>query len=275
MGTRAARLASTFAALLAAGSISLLAAQEGGPSGGAEASADLEADLPKAPGAQVALSLTETLGFETETGEPGSVVLREFLRASYGRYSGSADLSSSLGAASGSYSAFFDSVGAHFAYRVFGPESEGSFLDAYLRYRKLFVNAWELRIGGMARGVFGPRPAERGAFGDWAIGYEEIRIAVTGLPLALWGGNPVMRLGGGWRFSPRWAADAAVEYFSDEDAAYFPRTLFDFGASLELEKVSLRCRLVIKYTDFPTPTGYIDGYALRLAATIPLMGAGL
>jgi hypothetical protein len=79
-------------------------------------------------------------------------------------------------------------------------------------------------------------------------------------------------MGAGWRFSPRWALDAAVEFLSDEDAMYFPRTLFDFGASLALRSLSLRCRLVIKYSDFPTPTGYVDGYAIRAAATFPIYG---
>jgi hypothetical protein len=199
-------------------------------------------------------------------------VIRELMRASEGRLQGSADISTAIGVAPGNYSALLDSAGAHIAYRITGQGATGLYADAHLRYRELFENAWELRFGGTARARWGPGYEEEGLFGDWAVGFEEIRIAISGLPIALWGGNPLLRLGAGWRFSPRWALDAAIEFLSDEDAMYFPRTLFDFGASLALESLSLRFGLVIKYSDFPTPTGYLDGYALRAAATVPIKG---
>jgi hypothetical protein len=246
--------------------IALLAA-----AGGLVPAAGQEGEAPQ--GTPLRLLLTEGIGYETETAEPGTIVVRELLSASLGRLSGSADLSSAIGAATGSYSALLDAAGLRIAYRVLGEEPNGIFLDARLRYRELFEGARELRFGGTARGLWGPDAGAEGFFGDWAIGYEEIRITIDGLPIALLGGNPLLRLDAGWRFSSRWAADAAVEFFSDEDAGYFPRTLFDFGSRLDLAALSLQCRLVIKYTDFPTPTGYVDGYALRVAATIPLKGA--
>jgi hypothetical protein len=223
-------------------------------------------------GKALRLSYTEGLGYEAETGEPGAAVIREFLSANYGRLGGSADISTAIGVAPGNYSALLDSAGIHFSYRITGQEAEGISLDSHLRYRELFEDAWELRIGGTVRGAFGASADEQGPFGDWAVGFEEVRIAITDLPIALWAGNPLLRLGAGWRFTPRWALDAAVDYLSDEDAAYFPRTLFDFGSILALDSLSLRCRLIIKYTDFPTPTGYLDGYAFRVAATVPIQG---
>ena len=226
-----------------------------------------------APGeGSLELSYTEGLGYEAETGESGALVVRELLSASYGRLSGSADISSALGVAPGNYSALIDSAGLHFAYRLLGPGPAGISLDSHLRYRELFENAWELRVGGTVRGELGAPADEQGLFGDWAVGFEEIRIGITGLPIALWGGNPLLRLDAGWRFSPRWALDAAIEYLSDEDALYFPRTLYDFGAKLDLAAMTLRFRVVLKYTDFPTPTGCLDGCAFRAAATFPIQG---
>jgi len=240
------------------------------PAGGLSPAAAQEAAPPES--GSLRLSFTEGLGYEAETGEPGALVVRELLAASYARLSGSADVSSAIGVAPGNYSALIDSAGLHFAYRLLGTGPTGIFLDSHLRYRELFEDAWELRAGGTVRGEYGAPVDEQGLFGDWAVGFEEIRIAITGLPIALWGGNPLLRIGAGWRFSPRWALDAAIEFFSDEDAAYFPRTLFEYGSSLELPALTLRCRLVVKYSDFPTPTGYFDGYALRVTATVPIQG---
>jgi hypothetical protein len=217
-------------------------------------------------------SLAAGIGFETETGESGAIVLRELLSAAEGRLSAAADISSALGVAPGNYSALIDSAGLHVAYRLFGPGPTGISLDSHLRYRELFEDARELRFGGRVVGRWGGDIESKGIFGDWALGFEGIRTAIDGLPTALWEGNPLIRVDAGWRFSSRWTVDAAVESNSDEDASYSFRTLFDFGSSVDLAALSLRCRLMIKYSDFFTPTGYIDGFAFRVAVTIPLKG---
>jgi len=224
------------------------------------------------PATPIRLAFTESLGFETETLEPGAIVLAERLSGAEGRLSGSADISSSLGVAPGNYSALLDSGGLHFAYRLFGQEAPGVFLDSHLRYRFLIQGAWELRFGGVVGGGWGAGRDESGTFGDWEVGFEGLRTFIEDLPVALWQGNPLVRADLGWRFSRRWTADAAIATFSDEDASYSFRTFFDFGSSLELAALSLRLRLVVKYSDFATPTGYIDGFALRAFATIPLPG---
>jgi hypothetical protein len=219
------------------------------------------------------LSFTEGIGFETETAEPGALVLRELLSASEGRLSGDADISSAIGVAPGNYSALLDSAGLRFAYRFSDGETSGISLDSRLRYRLLVEDAWELRFGGTANGRWGSGVESKGFFGDWALGFEGLRTAIGGLPAALWEGNPLLRADLGWRFSRAWSVDAAAETFSDEDASDSFRTLFDFGSSLELSALSLRFRLVVKYSDFATPTGYIDGFDVRVAATIPIKGA--
>jgi hypothetical protein len=217
--------------------------------------------------------LTESIGYEVETDEPGALAARELLSASMGSLSGSVDISSAIGIAPGNYNALIDSAGLHFAYRFSDLEEATISFDSHLRYRELFEDAWELRYGATVKGFWGPGLAERGIFGDWAMGFEGISTVIGALSVPLTDGNPLFRFDAGWRFSSLWAADAAIESFSDEAAAYFPKALFDFGASLQLSSLTLQCRLMIKYADFFTPTGYLDGFALRMTAKIPLKGA--
>jgi len=222
-------------------------------------------------GSRLLIFFTEGLGYAAETGAPGAIVVRESLSAAKGWLSGSADFSSAKGVVSGNYSALVDSAGSHCAYDLTSLGLDGISLDAHLRYRVLFEDAWELRYGGTVVGRWGPGKGTKGFFGDMTLGFEEIRTAIKNLPIVLLEGNPLIRFDAGWRFPTRFAADLAIESFSDEDATYFPKTMFDFGSSLELAAFSLRCDCVAKYTDFMTPTGYLDGIALRAAATIPLL----
>ncbi len=212
----------------------------------------------------------EGLGFEAETGRPGALLARELLQVCEGRFSGSVDLSSALGVVEGTDSSLIDSTGLHFGYRFAHFRRTDLFLDSFMRYRFLFVDAWEFRIGGKVIGRWGPTLNERGLYGDWALGFEGIRTAIRYLPSVLWEGDPLLRVALGWRFSREWSFDTALESFSDEDATYFFRTLFDFGTNLCLDSFALRAHLMLKYSDFFTPTGYLDGLALRIAATIPL-----
>jgi hypothetical protein len=212
----------------------------------------------------------EGLGFEAETGRPGALVARELLRVCEGRLAGSMDISSALGIVEGTDSSLIDSTGFHFGYRFAHLWQTDLFLDSFMRYRFLFIDAWELRIGGTVIGRWGAARDECGLYGDWALGFEGIRTSILYLPNALWEGDPLLRVALGWRFSREWSCDAALESFSDEDATYFFRTLFDFGTNLCLDSFALRTHLMLKYSDFFTPTGYLDGLAFRMAVTIPL-----
>ncbi|MDA8427204.1 MAG: hypothetical protein M0Z80_13840 [Treponema sp.] len=212
----------------------------------------------------------EGLGFEAETGRPGAIVAREVLTACEGRLSGQADFSSALGVVEGTDSSLVDSAGLHAVYAFLRFRRTELSADAFVRYRFLFVDASEFRFGGLLRGRWGAGFRERGLYGDWALGFEDIRTAIRYIPDPLWEGNPLLRVALGWRFSRLWSADASIASFSDEDATYFFRTLFDFGANLRMESFALRAHLVLKYSDFFTPTGYLDGLAFRLAATIPI-----
>jgi hypothetical protein len=219
---------------------------------------------------QCSLLFMGELGVESETGEPGALVARELFRAGVGRLSGSADVASAIGIAAGNGSSLIDSAGLHLAYLLGGFKRSDFLVDTYVRYRSFFEDAWELRLGGTVIGRWGKGLGAQGLFGDWALGFEEIRTAIGSLPISLWQGNPLFRAAIGWRFSPQWAATTAIESFSDEDASYLPRILFDSGVNLDLAAVSLQARAMLKYSDFFTPTGYLDGIAFRIGATVPL-----
>jgi hypothetical protein len=223
-----------------------------------------------------ALSYTLSLGFETETAVPGMLVVRELLAASQGRLSGSADLSTSLDLHGPDQTRLVYSAGLRLSCLLAEAWGTTFFLDPSLRYRSLFAAGWEGRAGGTITGRWGAAaPSGRavpgiGAFGDWRIGFEAIEMRLPVLPASLWQSNPLMRASFGWRFASGWKVEAAVQSFSEEDSTYFFRSLFDFGATLELEKLSLSGHLVLKYSDFFTPTGYLDGIALRLGISLPL-----
>jgi hypothetical protein len=220
-----------------------------------------------------ALAWEESLGLASETGRPGAFIVKELLAFTAGPFSGTADISTALGIEGGTESFLVDSTGLHFGCRVLEPRFPGIFLDSQLRYRKLFEGAWELRYGGILWGRWGEGNEARGLFGDWAVGFEGIRTAIDGFPSAFTEGNPMARLALGWRFSPDAASALAMESFSDDVASYFPKILFDLGSSLALPKLTLQLHLILLYTDFFTPTGYVDGYSMRLSATLPLKGA--
>jgi len=229
-----------------------------------------EGDTPRQGAGTPELFFAAGLGLESETGRPGALVARELLSASAGRFSGSADVSSALGIVEGTEGSLVDSAGLHAAYLFGRTKRAAFFFDTFLRYRFLFSYAWELRFGGTVIDRWGAGLGQSGLFGDWALGFEDIRTTIEALPAPLWEGDPLLRLSVGWRFSSRWLARATLESFSDEDTTYFFRTLFELAVGLDLPDLSLGARLMLKYSDFFTPTGYLDGAAFRLGVTLPL-----
>ena len=219
-------------------------------------------------------AITQGAGFEAETGRPGALVLRELFEASWGRYSASADLSSAIAVVEGTDGALIDSAGVHGAYVLRRGARTDLVFDCFFRYRFLVAGASDLRLGAILRGYWGAGRSADGIFGDWAVGFEGVRTAIDYLPAALWEGDPLARAAVGWRFSPTWSVLGAVESFSDEDSTYFLRTLFDLSLAAEFARCALHADFMLKYSDFFTPTGYLDGLALRLALRLPLHGGG-
>jgi hypothetical protein len=101
-------------------------------------------------------------------------------------------------------------------------------------------------------------------------GYAVLLTEMIVPRLALRDFDPLLRAGLAWRCTDSLQVDLGVASFSEQEASYFFRTLFELGARLKLGEISFGATGTIIYSDFFTQTAYMDGFSLRVAASFPL-----
>jgi hypothetical protein len=218
------------------------------------------------------------LGFDKESSRPAALELKLALAFFWPKLSFSIATDAVLldrlpgGAKDNPFLSLPDFALARVDWRPYAAPGFAFDVEGFGRWTRLTPHANEWRAGlilgtRLGRDETGLRPD---FFLDLGYSFVGTRYSSPRLTLDLYDWDPLLKAGLEWRLAKPLHLVFDIASYSDEEASFFFRSLFEFSTRLDLDAVSLSLTGTVVYSDFFTETAYIDGFSVRAGAAFRL-----